>query len=124
MTARGGAAGKGVIYSFSDGIPVFPKLVNRAGAVGASANILGTGFSTASSVKFNGMPASFHVISDSYMTWGISLYFTSSRFDRCSASNSAVTSCGSSSYADSSLPRLVMWETWPSSIVMRAGSGA
>lgn len=68
MTARGGAAGKGVIYSFSDGIPRFAKLVNRAGAVGTAVNILGTGFSTASSVRFNGAPASFHVISDSYLT--------------------------------------------------------
>ncbi|HKV76695.1 MAG TPA: choice-of-anchor tandem repeat GloVer-containing protein [Candidatus Sulfotelmatobacter sp.] len=68
MTKRGGVSGGGVIYSFSDGIPRFVKLVNRAGTVGATVNILGTGFSTTSAVKLNGTPASFHVISDSYMT--------------------------------------------------------
>jgi len=68
MTERGGAVGKGVIYSFADGIPRFVKFVNRVGAVGATVSILGAGFSTASSVTFNGTPASFHVISDSYMT--------------------------------------------------------
>jgi hypothetical protein len=36
--------------------------------VGKSVGILGNGFSTASSVTFNGTPASFHVISNTYMT--------------------------------------------------------
>jgi uncharacterized repeat protein (TIGR03803 family) len=68
MTARGGAAGKGVIYSFSDGLPPFAKPVNRSGPVGATVNILGTGLALTTGVKIGGTPASFHVVSDSYLT--------------------------------------------------------
>jgi len=38
------------------------------GAVGKSIGILGQGFTGASSVEFNGTPASFHVVSDTYLT--------------------------------------------------------
>jgi uncharacterized repeat protein (TIGR03803 family) len=68
MTKRGGAAGGGVIYGFSDELPRFAQLVNRAGHVGSTVDILGQGFSTASSVEFNGTPASFHVVSDTFLT--------------------------------------------------------
>jgi hypothetical protein len=68
MTERGGAALKGVIYSFGDGLPQFAQLVKRAGPVGSTVGILGNGFATASSVTFNGSPASFHVVSNTFMT--------------------------------------------------------
>jgi len=68
MTVRGGAAGGGVIYSFSDGLPHFAKPVNRSGPVGATVNMIGTGFALATSVKIGGTPASFHVVSDSFLT--------------------------------------------------------
>jgi hypothetical protein len=48
MTERGGAAGEGVIYSFADGLPRFATPVNRSGPVGATVNILGTGFAQGS----------------------------------------------------------------------------
>ena len=67
MTERGGANLKGVIYSFDDGIPAFIQLVSPSGTVGNNVGILGTGFSTASGVTFNGTPASFHVVSDTYL---------------------------------------------------------
>jgi hypothetical protein len=38
------------------------------GPVGKSVGILGQGFTGTSSVEFNGTPASFHVVSDSYLT--------------------------------------------------------
>ena len=68
MTERGGAGSGGVIYSFSDGFPSFARTVNRSGHVGASVQVVGTGFSTTSVVRVGGTPASFHVISDSYLT--------------------------------------------------------
>jgi hypothetical protein len=68
LAQRGGAAGKGVVYSFDDGLPAFILLANTNGVVGGSVGILGKGFSTASSVTFNATPASFHVISNTYMT--------------------------------------------------------
>ena len=68
MTERGGAAGSGVIYSFSDGLPRFVIPVSHSGPVGATVNILGTGLSLTTGVQFNGTPASFHVVSDSFLT--------------------------------------------------------
>jgi uncharacterized repeat protein (TIGR03803 family) len=68
MTERGGTPGKGGIYSFDDGIVPFISLPISIGPVGKSVGILGSGFSSATSVMFNGTPASFHVVSDTYMT--------------------------------------------------------
>ncbi|HUA15541.1 MAG TPA: choice-of-anchor tandem repeat GloVer-containing protein [Verrucomicrobiae bacterium] len=68
MTTRGGGAGKGVIYSFDEGLEPFVQLVTTSGPVGRSIGILGKGFSQATGVEFNGTAASFHVLSDTYMT--------------------------------------------------------
>jgi len=68
FTARGGAVGDGVIYGFQAALPRYALLNQPNGTVGRSIGILGNGFSTASSVTFNGTPASFHVISNTYMT--------------------------------------------------------
>jgi len=68
LTKRGGAPGDGVVYGFSDGLPAFALLTSPSGAVGSTLGILGKGFSTASSVKFNGTAASFHVLSNTFMT--------------------------------------------------------
>lgn len=68
MTKRGGALGNGGIYSLDDGIAPFASLVITQGTVGKKIGILGQGFSSASSVTFNGAPASFKVTSDTYMT--------------------------------------------------------
>ena len=67
-TTRGGGGGKGVVYSFGDGLPSFIRLLTSSGKVGQTVGILGRGFSGASSVEFNGTPASFHVISNTYLT--------------------------------------------------------
>lgn len=68
MTNRGGVRGAGVVYSFTDGFQPFLRLLTTKGKVGDTVGILGKGFAEASSVEFNGDPASFHVISDTYMT--------------------------------------------------------
>jgi len=68
MTERGGTPGKGGIYSYDAGITPFIKPLTNGGVVGQTVGILGTGFGTASGVTFNGTPASFHVISNTYMT--------------------------------------------------------
>jgi uncharacterized repeat protein (TIGR03803 family) len=68
MTERGGTPGKGGIYSLDDGVAPFASLVVTLGPVGKTVGILGQGFSGASSVKFNGAPASFKVVSDTYLT--------------------------------------------------------
>jgi uncharacterized repeat protein (TIGR03803 family) len=68
MTKRGGAKGNGVIYSLNAGLVPFVSLVSTKGPVGKTVGILGQGFSSASSVTFNGTPASFKVVSDTYLT--------------------------------------------------------
>lgn len=68
ITNRGGAAHYGVVYSFSDNLDPFIQLTARSGQVGNQVGILGRGFAQASSVEFNGAPASFHVISNTFMT--------------------------------------------------------
>ena len=68
LNKRGGAKGDGGIYSFDDGLPPFILLPSTLGTVGKSVGILGQGFSGTTSVEFNGTPASFHVLSDTYLT--------------------------------------------------------
>lgn len=68
LTKRGGTPGNGTVYGFSAALPQFVQLTSPVGLVGGSLGILGSGFSTATSLTFNGTPASFHVISDTYMT--------------------------------------------------------
>jgi uncharacterized repeat protein (TIGR03803 family) len=68
ITNRGGAAQDGVLYSLSDNLEPFARLITRSGLVGNTVGILGRGFSQASAVEFNGTAASFHVISNTYMT--------------------------------------------------------
>lgn len=68
ITNRGGAGQDGVIYGFNDNLEPFARLITRSGLVGDTVGILGRGFSQASAVEFNGTAASFHVISNTYMT--------------------------------------------------------
>jgi len=68
ITDRGGAAGYGVVYGFDAGLAPFLKLLTNAGKVGDTVGALGKGFAQAIGVEFNGTPASFHVISDTYLT--------------------------------------------------------
>jgi uncharacterized repeat protein (TIGR03803 family) len=68
MTKRGATPGKGGVYSLDDGIAPFAYLVVTLGPVGKTVGILGNGLSGTASVKFNGTPATFKVISDTYLT--------------------------------------------------------
>jgi uncharacterized repeat protein (TIGR03803 family) len=68
-TKLGGHHSQGVIYSLNLGLPAFVILVNYTGRPGQTVNILGQGFTGASSVTFNSLPAAgFTVVSDTYMT--------------------------------------------------------
>jgi len=68
LMKRGGTAGKGVVFSFDDGVAPFALLNLRAGVVGKTVGILGDGLTGTSKVEFNGTPASFTVLSDTYLT--------------------------------------------------------
>jgi uncharacterized repeat protein (TIGR03803 family) len=67
--AQGGAQGYGAIYSLDMSLGPFIKFVRPTGTIGQTAQIIGQGLTGATSVAFNGLPASsFVVVSDTYMT--------------------------------------------------------
>lgn len=70
MTEGGGPNNRdgGVVYSLDNGAPPFVLLVTRWGKPGQVVQILGQGFTGASSVTFGTGVAAFHVVSDTYMT--------------------------------------------------------
>jgi uncharacterized repeat protein (TIGR03803 family) len=66
-TAEEGPYGEGVLYSLDVGAPPFVRLVSTFGKVGTTIGILGQGFTSATDVSFNGIPATFTVSSDTYL---------------------------------------------------------
>jgi uncharacterized repeat protein (TIGR03803 family) len=67
-TADGGANGYGTVFSLSVGLGPFVEPQNTSGKVGAAVKILGTSLAGATSVTFNGTPASFTVSSSTFIT--------------------------------------------------------
>ncbi len=70
LTRIGGisATQSGVLYRLDVGLAPFVSLVNASGKVGTLVEILGNGFTGTSQVKFGSAPASFTVISNTYLT--------------------------------------------------------
>jgi uncharacterized repeat protein (TIGR03803 family) len=64
----GNSLGGGVFYSMDMGLKPFAGLVTWTGKVGKTVEILGQGFNGAMSVSFNGVSATFSIVSDTYMT--------------------------------------------------------
>jgi uncharacterized repeat protein (TIGR03803 family) len=64
----GNSLGGSVFYSLSTGLKPFVKLVTWSAKVGVKAEILGQGFTGATSVTFDGVAAKFDNVSDTYMT--------------------------------------------------------
>jgi uncharacterized repeat protein (TIGR03803 family) len=68
VTSEGGAYGGGVLYSLDVGMKPFVALLFNVGKVSTSVGLLGQGFESTKNVSFHGSPASFTVISDTYLT--------------------------------------------------------
>ena len=72
VTAEGGGnypnAAEGTLYSLNTGLAPFVSLQFPLGIEGTSLGIFGQGFSGATAVAFDGTPASFTVVSDTYLT--------------------------------------------------------
>src|SRR5262249_34019262 len=66
-TAVGGSANSGTFYSFDAGLSPFISFMPRARRVGHGVKILGQGFAGTTAVSFNGTPASFVVVSDTFI---------------------------------------------------------
>ena len=65
----GNSLGGSVFYSFDVGLKPFVKLITWSAKDGATAEILGQGFTGATGVSFNGVAAAkFNNVSDTYMT--------------------------------------------------------
>jgi hypothetical protein len=68
-TEDGGSAPYGgVLFSLDVGLPPFVRLLPEASRVGQTVGIFGQGFTGTTAVNFNGTPASFTVVSDTYLT--------------------------------------------------------
>jgi uncharacterized repeat protein (TIGR03803 family) len=66
-TAGGGSDNGGVIFSLDMGLGPFVTFVHAVGKIGQTGGILGQGFTGTTSVLLNGVPASFTVVSDTYI---------------------------------------------------------
>jgi len=67
-TSSGGSGSLGTIFSFSEGLGPFVKLVPAFGKAGASITILGNGLNTTTGVTFNGVTAAFTKGSSTFIT--------------------------------------------------------
>jgi uncharacterized repeat protein (TIGR03803 family) len=66
--ASGNSLNPGVLFSLDVGLGPFVKLILFSGKVGQSIQIFGQGFNGATSVKVGGTPATFSIVSDTYLT--------------------------------------------------------
>ncbi len=65
------AQGCGTVFNFSTGLPPFVKLVSGSGKAGQTIGILGQRLTGTTDVSVNGMPASFAIISDTFIRFVI-----------------------------------------------------
>jgi uncharacterized repeat protein (TIGR03803 family) len=65
---RGTCTGCGVFYEVNAGLAPFAALSPDAGRPGARIQVFGQGFTGATAVSFNGVPASFKVVEDTFLT--------------------------------------------------------
>ena len=68
MTNQGGFYDQGVFYSLDVGAPAFVSTIQPSGTIGQIVGILGQNFTDATNISFNGIPANYTVVSDTYLT--------------------------------------------------------
>ena len=67
-STSGNSLGGSYFYSLDLGLAPFVKIVNWAGKIGTTVQLLGQGFTGTTGVSFDGVPATFKNLSDTYMT--------------------------------------------------------
>jgi len=70
-TPFGGADGYGTIFSLSEGLASFVETEPTFGKVGTAVTILGNNLNGATAVSFNGIPATFTVVSTTEITTSV-----------------------------------------------------
>lgn len=65
---QGGSAGDGVFFSYNIGAQPFVSFLPQARKVGAGVQVFGRGFTGTTTVAFNGISASFVVVSNTFLT--------------------------------------------------------
>jgi uncharacterized repeat protein (TIGR03803 family) len=68
LTYGGGSFGWGTFYNLNVDLKPFVRLVSKSGIVGSSIGVLGQNFTGTTKVSFSGVPSSYTVISDTYLT--------------------------------------------------------
>lgn len=92
-TYNGGSSNDGVFFSLNMGLPTFAKLVTWWGKPGGVVGILGQGFKTATSVSFNGVPATtFKASGDTYISATVPVGATSGKVTVVTASGTLTSS--------------------------------
>lgn len=66
-TMNGGTNDEGIVFSLSLGLPPFVKTIPNYGVTGTRVNILGNNLTGATSVTFNGSPATFKVVNSAWI---------------------------------------------------------
>ena len=64
VTQTGGTSSSGTFFRLSAGLGPFVKLLPASGKSGQTGDIVGQGLTGTTAVSFNGVPASFTVVSD------------------------------------------------------------
>jgi uncharacterized repeat protein (TIGR03803 family) len=67
-TSAGGTAKGGVLFSLNASLPAFVSFLPTSGKVGKTIEFLGQGFTGTTKVSFNGTPATFTVVSNTFLT--------------------------------------------------------
>ncbi len=67
VTQTGGTSSSGTFFRLSAGLGPFVKLLPASGKLGQTGDIVGQGLTGTTAVSFNGVPASFTVLSDTLM---------------------------------------------------------
>ena len=89
---HGEAFGFGTVFQFSNGLSPFVRPTPAAAKAGASVIILGYGLTGASSVTFNGEPATFTVESDTYIRATVPAGATTGKVSVVTASSGTLNS--------------------------------
>jgi uncharacterized repeat protein (TIGR03803 family) len=66
-TGEGGYFHDGVLFRFDMGLQPFVALESTLGSPGSSVGVLGSGFNSTTQVSFNGTPANFQILADTYL---------------------------------------------------------